>query len=81
MHLNALDRTATESDLYRLDSLVRKQLENNTTITAVVITTEIFSRESGILNYSHRVRVVRNLNPKNPLPNSFSIIVETDQKS
>lgn len=76
VNLNTVDRSMLEGDFKRLDILIRKILINNSKISGVVITSEYFTKNNNGYVYSHRSKVVRNENAKNPIPLDFQIVGE-----
>ncbi|AIC16834.1 hypothetical protein [Nitrososphaera viennensis] len=74
VHMNGLEKRASSDDLLNLDESLREELARNTSITATVLAAEYYERKGNILDYQHRVRVTKNITPKNPLPTGFSIV-------
>jgi len=72
--LNTMDTQMMELDFRRLDTMVKDQLRNNSTISGAVITSEVFRRDSRGLVYTHKAKVIRNPEAKHPVP--FKIVGE-----
>lgn len=76
VNLNMIDRKMMGKDFKRLDFLVKDLLENNSTISGVVITTEFFTKDERGYTYSHKARVIRNEQAKHGLPIGFEVVGE-----
>lgn len=76
VHLNMIHRKMIDRDFDRLYCLIKDLLKNNSTISGVIITTEFFVKDAQGCVYSHKARVIRNEQPKYPLPSDFKIIGE-----
>jgi len=66
--LNTMDSQMMELDFRRLDTMIKDQLRNNSTISGVVITSEVFRRDRQGLVYTHKAKVIRNHEAKHPVP-------------
>jgi hypothetical protein len=77
VNLNMTDPSMLKNDFERLDTLIKKSLENNSTITAVIITSDFFLSDSKRSSYSHKTMVIKNENTKYVLPSDFEIIGES----
>jgi len=77
VNMNMIDRKMVDKDFERLNYMIKKILTNNSTISAVIITTEYFIKESKGYVYSHRAKVIKNEQPKQSLPTNFYIIGES----
>jgi hypothetical protein len=74
VNLNQLDNKFVQTDFDRLERLVRDRLRQNSTITAVILTSEGFQKEETGIKYFHKARVIKNDNSKFTLPTNFTII-------
>lgn len=74
VHLNGIDRRMTDIDFKRLDSLVKKLLKQNSTISGIVISSEFFDKDELGFGYQHKAKYVRNNDAKNPLPQGFKVV-------
>ena len=77
VNLNMIDRKMVEKDFDRLYCLIKNLLKNNSTITAVIITTEIFYKKNQQIFLKHPAKVIRNEQAKYPLPLDFKIMGES----
>jgi hypothetical protein len=73
VNLNQLDSNLVEADFIRLDNLVKDRLRQNSTITAIILTSEIFQKDKSGIKYLHKAKVIRNINSKFSLPTNFTI--------
>ncbi|HDN83614.1 MAG TPA: hypothetical protein ENG50_04540 [Candidatus Altiarchaeales archaeon] len=76
VNLNMIDRKMIDRDFKRLDSLIKRLLKNNSTISGVIVTTEYFVKDAQGYIYSHKARVIRNEWAKYSLPSEFEIVGE-----
>lgn len=74
VHLNGLQKDMVKNDFDLMDEELRKILDKSRSINAVVLSAEFFEDTSNMLTYSHDTRILKNQNPKKPLPKGFSII-------
>jgi hypothetical protein len=72
--LNSTDRQMMDTDLKRLDRMIKNVLSNNSKISAVVITSEIFWHDAKGPVFTHRAKVAKNDAAKYPAP--FKIVGE-----
>jgi hypothetical protein len=72
--LNSIDRRMMDADFRRLDSMIKSVLSNNSKISAVVITSEMFWHDAQGLVFTHRARVTKNDVARYPIP--FKIVGE-----
>jgi hypothetical protein len=77
VHVNA-DVTAhmAETDLDRLDFLIRNVLKNNSRISGMVITAEFFVDSIQGPVFGHSARAIRNEGARYPLPSGFEMVGE-----
>jgi hypothetical protein len=74
VNLNMDDFSMLKSNSQRLDTSIRELFEDNSTITAVVVTSDFFLSDSKRSSYSHKAMVIKNENTKYILPSNFEII-------
>lgn len=72
--LNSIDHRMIDADFKRLDSMIKNVLSNNSTISAVVITSEMFWHDAQGLVFTHRAKVTKNGVARYPMP--FKIVGE-----
>ena len=72
-----IDRKMVDKDFQRLDCLIKNLLQNNSTVSGVIITTKFFVKDIQGYVYSHKARVIRNEQAKYPLPLGFEIVGES----
>ncbi len=72
--LNSIDRQMMDEDFRRLDTMVKRVLSKNSTISAVVITSQMFSRDTQGLVFKHKAKVIRNDVARYPV--TFKIVGE-----
>jgi hypothetical protein len=73
VNLNQLDAKLVPADFDRLEKLARDRLRQNSTITAIILTSEVFQKEEAGIKYFHKARVIKNSNSKFSLPTNFII--------
>ncbi len=65
-----------EKEYIRLGEMIRGFFKNNTTVSSVAITSEIFNKDKHGIRFQHQASVIRNENAKFPLPENFVIMNE-----
>ena len=73
--LNSIDRQMTDVDFERLHSMVKQVLANNSTISAVIITNELFLSDPQGITFRHKAKVTKNEAAKHVVP--FKIVGES----
>ena len=63
-----------EPDYARLGNMIGEILRNNSSISAVVVSSEFCLRDAGGNRYLHKASTIRNKSAKLPLPEDFVII-------
>lgn len=79
INLNMIDRSLTDHDFNRLNGLLANLLNNNSTVSAVVITSEFYGNDGKSAIYSHRSKVLKNDSARHPV--GFRIIGEPEEQS
>jgi hypothetical protein len=74
VNLNMIDRRLTDHDFNRLNDPLANLLKNNSTVSAVVITSDFYGNDGKGTIYSHKSRVLKNENARFPV--GFKIIGE-----
>ena len=74
VNLNTLNSQMAEQDFKNLEHSIKKILNDNTTITAVVITAEFPIKTEDFFYYAHRTKLFLNEKPKNSLSPQFKIV-------
>lgn len=69
-----INEKTTDSDLKRLDSLIKKVLKENSRISGVVITSEWLIKNDKMCSYSHKTKYIENEIAKNSIPEDFEIV-------
>ena len=71
--LNQNDKSMVEDDFKKLDLLIKDRLRQNSTITAVVLTSEAYRKDQDGLRYKHESKTIINPAAKFKLPNDFKL--------
>lgn len=74
VNMTHLSEKLMEQDYGRLGELIQEVLQNNTTISAVAITSEFYQKDPNGIRFLHKAEVIRNKFAKLPLPNDFVIM-------
>lgn len=74
VNLTNISHKLAEPDYVRLGDMVNQTLQNNSTISAVAITSEFFTKDVNGMRFQHKSSVIRNKDAKFPLPEDFKIL-------
>lgn len=74
VNMTNISHKFAENDYVALRDMINQVLENNSTISAVAITSEFFTKDAKGMRFQHKASVIRNTSAKYPLPEDFKIL-------